>query len=137
MEFTSEETATEFLKKLENFKIQDIKKKYNVLLQLINDILDLDEISQFKSFATFKNITIDDLEAREEIIENVLDKLNVQIKENFNTDIMKLWKHSLEVSKTQAFVKILATLLRKIKYKIILNKYKDKTFIKIVQMSTF
>lgn len=117
IKYDDNEPITHYLRRVEEFKRNLIKNKYDLLLNLINDILKLSNEHRFLSLTDIKNIPESEFKNKEDILENHKENIN----KNFTFQIKK-----------QMIIIVLKKLLSESGYKLIEKDIKSNIYYSII-----
>lgn len=114
------ETLNEYLRRVEKIKMDLNKQKYNILLDLLNDLFSLTGETKFKSLTKIKNIPISGI--NDDHIKKIFKKYKKDIKKHHNYKIKK---------DNYNIINILSKLLGKMEYRLDTKIKLKKTYITI------
>ena len=118
---TKNTSVNDYMRQMEKYRLDQIKEKYNFILELLNDILKLKDERKYTTLTLIKNVP---QKLFTDIFDNneIFDKKKEQIKNIFGIEMNKEELNDAEINKT------LRTMLSSIGYKIHPSKYNDKLY---------
>ena len=118
---TKNTSVNDYMRQMEKYRLDQIKEKYNFILELLNDILKLKDERKYTTLTLIKNVP---QKLFTDIFDNneIFDKKKEQIKNIFGIEMNKEELNDAEINKT------LRTMLSSIGYKIYPSKYNDKLY---------
>jgi hypothetical protein len=117
-EYNNNTSYPEFLRKLEQYQEQINRKKYNLILDFINELLNNNNNIKYSSITEFKNIKISKL------LNNTIHNNNIINK--FIPQFIKLFGIEEINNNEQSLIKYLKTILDKINYKLVPKNFNDE-----------
>lgn len=82
------ETINQYVRRVEKYKIIILKEKYDMVLNFVNDLLNLDQDTQYESLTKFTNVKESILLKNEKHNRNVMDKCCELFKNKFQIDLV-------------------------------------------------
>lgn len=106
------ETLNEFLRRVDKYKIHYNKEKYNLVLNIINKIFNLNEEYTYKSLTSIKHVKLKSLNVDQKFTESIIIQNKDKLKELFNFETDNI-EYNLE-----GMVVVISRLLQLINYKL-------------------
>lgn len=123
--YSKNQSFTQYVTKVEKFKLQFLKDKYQLLLDFLNDWLKYDEECKLKSLTEFKNIQKSDLLNDNNHNQKIIRDYNVKIEQFFNI--------KYKADNKQDIIYLVTRMLTSINYKFIFKDLDDDVLVTIIQ----
>lgn len=123
----SKETINQYIRRVEKYKIFILKEKYDMILNFVNDLLNLDPDTRFHSLTKFTNVKESILLKNDISNKNVMQKYCELFKNKFEIDIdPKNEKNDKNESNDKDIITFIIKLLDLIDYTLIKREFKGE-----------